>query len=102
MGQGTEPGAVYNPPLSAAGRLILPLLVFPNSAGRVRRSAPPYPRLSFDLSSIRRLVIRTSPSSCVHSETMLPTTCPQRLSESDRANSHVHPRPVAIRNIVNE
>jgi hypothetical protein len=34
MGQGTEPGAVYNPPLSAAGRLILPLLVFPNSAGR--------------------------------------------------------------------
>ena len=26
--------------------------------------------------SIRRLVIRTSPRICVHSETMLPTTCP--------------------------
>src|ERR1039458_10680451 len=34
--------------------------------------------------SIRRLVIRTSPRICVHSETMLPTTCPHLRSEERR------------------
>ncbi len=32
--------------------------------------------LSFDLSSINRLVRRTRPKSCIHSDTMFPTTCP--------------------------
>jgi hypothetical protein len=45
-------------------------------------SQAPYLRLSFDLSSINFLVRRTRPKSCVHSETMLPTTCPHFPSES--------------------
>jgi len=41
-----------------------------------------YGLLSFDFSSINRLVRRTSPRSCVHSDTMFPTTCPHLPSES--------------------
>ena len=38
--------------------------------------------LSFERDSISRFVIRTSPRTWVHSETMLPTTCPHLDSES--------------------
>src|SRR5215470_12504660 len=41
-----------------------------------------YCLLSFDFSSIKRLVRRTRPRSCVHSDTMFPTTCPHFPSES--------------------
>src|SRR5262249_22657071 len=41
-----------------------------------------YCLLSFDFSSIKRLVRRTSPRSCVHSDTMFPTTSPHFPSES--------------------
>ena len=38
--------------------------------------------LSFDLSSINLFVKRTRPKSCIHSDTMFPTTCPHLAAES--------------------
>ena len=37
---------------------------------------------SFDLSSINLFVRRTRHKSCIHSDTMFPTTCPHFASES--------------------
>ena len=41
--------------------------------------------LSFECRSINRFVNRTKPNICVHSETMLPITCPHLASESIEA-----------------
>src|SRR5450631_4211656 len=57
---------------------------------------------SFDPTSIKILVIHTSPRICVHSDTMLPTTCPQRLFVSIRRKTHTHPIQVITRNTVSE
>jgi hypothetical protein len=58
--------------------------------------------LSFERGSISRFVIRTSPKTCVHSETMLPTTCPHFDSESIHQYRAIHPRPVVNRKILRE
>jgi len=55
-----------------------------------------------DPTSIKRLVIRTRPRICVHSETMLPTTCPHLLFGSMALNATTQARPVTTRNIVSE
>src|ERR1019366_10478200 len=55
-----------------------------------------------DPTSIRIFVIHTNPRICVHSETMLPTTCPQRLPVSIRRKAHTHPIQVITRNTVSE
>src|SRR4051794_18245926 len=59
-------------------------------------------RLSLEFTSIRRFVISTSPRTCVHSETMLPTTCPHFSLGFMCQNAQVHPAPVMSRKIVNE
>src|SRR5579872_448967 len=58
--------------------------------------------LSFEPTSISRLVIRTSPIICVHSETILPTTCPHRLFASIARNAATQAAPVTTRNKVRE
>src|SRR5450755_4185324 len=57
---------------------------------------------SFDPISISFLVISTSPRICVHSETMLPTTCPHLLLGSIALNATTQPTPVIRRNKVSE
>src|SRR3984893_8321874 len=52
--------------------------------------------------SINRLVIRTSPRICVHSETMLPTTCPHFPLGSIPLKATTQAVPVITRNIVSE
>src|ERR1017187_696402 len=58
--------------------------------------------LSLEPNSIRIFVIHTSPRICVHSDTMLPTTCPHRLPVSMRRKAHPHPIQVITRNTVSE
>src|SRR5579862_6607151 len=50
--------------------------------GLARTITPTNYLLSFDLLSTNFFVSRTRPRTCVHSETMLPTTCPHFDSES--------------------
>src|ERR1022692_529010 len=57
---------------------------------------------SFEPTSSSRLVISTSPRICVHSETMLPTTCPQRLLGRMARNAITQPMPVTSKNNVSE
>src|ERR1035437_4330108 len=57
---------------------------------------------SFEPTSIKRLVIRTSPRIWVHSETMLPTTCPHLLPGSIAQNATTQPMPVITRKMVSE
>jgi len=58
----------------------------PDRTPRLAEGSTPDPPIGgqrvFEPTSIRRLVIRTSPRICVHSETMLPTTCPTGCSGS--------------------
>src|SRR5271157_5763157 len=65
-------------------------------SGRLHRSP------SFDPTSINIFVIHTSPRICVHSDTRLPTTCPQRLFASMRLKANAHAAPVITRNTVSE
>src|SRR6267142_1132016 len=58
--------------------------------------------LALEPTSMRRLVIRTIPRICVHSDTMLPTTCPQRLLASMAVNAATQATPVIKRKIVSE
>src|SRR6185312_10222148 len=58
--------------------------------------------LSFDPTSTSFFVSSTTPRICVHSETILPTTCPHFDSESECANSSTQPTPVITRKIVSE
>src|SRR3981081_4569578 len=56
----------------------------------------------FEPTSIKRLVMRTSPRICVHSETMLPTTCPHLLFGSMALNASPQATPGTRRNTVSE
>jgi len=57
---------------------------------------------SFDPRAKNLLVSHTSPRTCVHSETIFPTTCPHRLCGSIFTNTATHTTPVTKRKIVSE
>src|ERR1041385_6575626 len=59
-------------------------------------------RLSFEPISTNRLVKKTRPAICTHSERMLPTTWPHLLSTFIHANRKAQPTPVITMNIRSE
>lgn len=59
-------------------------------------------RLSLECLSINFFVRITKPKIWVHSDTMLPTTCPHFELGSARANAQTHAAPVMIRKILSE
>lgn len=61
-----------------------------------------YLRLSFEPRSSNRFVINTNPTIWVHSETMLPTTCPHFELAFMERNSMIHAMPVTSRKMVRE
>lgn len=51
----------------------------------------------FEPTSIQRLAIETRPRICLHSEPIVPTTCPHLLFGSIARNAALQPMPVIAR-----
>lgn len=80
---------------------------YSRDANRSRNLIPPHltyqdPRLSLDPRSRNSFVRITKPNTWVHSERILPTTCPHFLWESTCRYSKSHPIPIISRNTLKE